>query len=232
MCTLLLLLLSLNLSLSPFFAFYSFMDAFAAWTDSDHSIVKSSRTFIVSSSRIVHEDDDDDDDYSPTTPVTSSAAAGSVTAATTISSTTSKYKGIGCASPEVLVNGSPSPDILETVNGGAGSSDSSASPGIGNIQEIQFVGASVAVAAGEGAAGGGDGNAILSGRERRRICKIKCLNGVWVGPLCIIESGKKKIIMQIDTRVLHAELHMLSREFLFCSHFAVLSLISDDIKYR
>lgn len=74
-------------------------------------------------------------------------------------------RGVGCASPEVLVNGSPSPDILETVNGGKG--------GMGKIQEIQFVGV-----------------VDVEGHEKKRICKIKCLNGVWVGPLCTLEPGK------------------------------------------
>jgi hypothetical protein len=78
----------------------------------------------------------------------------------------SDSKQPGCASPEVLVNGSPSPDILETVNGGRSS--------IGNIQEIQFV-----------------GKIALKGKtERKRICKINCLNGVWVGPLCTLENGE------------------------------------------
>jgi len=73
--------------------------------------------------------------------------------------------GVGCASPEVLVNGSPSPDILETVNGGH-----SLPSGVGTIQEIQFVGV-----------------VGVRGEEKKRICRIKCLNGVWVGPLCTLE---------------------------------------------
>lgn len=77
---------------------------------------------------------------------------------------------IGCASPEVLVNGSPSPEIVETVGGGTGSGNSQA--GFGNIEEIQFVG-------------------IIgsSSESNRRICRIKCVNGVWVGPLCTLEKG-------------------------------------------
>lgn len=77
---------------------------------------------------------------------------------------------IGCASPEVLVNGSPSPEIVETVGGGTGSGNSQA--GFGNIEEIQFVG-------------------IIgsSSESNRRICRIKCVSGVWVGPLCTLEKG-------------------------------------------
>lgn len=84
---------------------------------------------------------------------------------------TSESKEPGCASPEVLVNGSPSPDILETVNGGRS--------GIGNIQEIQFVGMI----------------GVKGKSERRRICKIKCLNGVWVGPLCTLEAGMYTLLL-------------------------------------
>lgn len=84
---------------------------------------------------------------------------------TTAPATSSILKSLGCASPEVLVNGSPSPDILETVNGGKS--------GMGKIQEIQFVGV-----------------VDVEGKEKKRICKIKCLNGVWVGPLCTLEPGK------------------------------------------
>lgn len=69
----------------------------------------------------------------------------------------------GCASPEVLVNGSPSPDIVDTIGGGGS--------GFANIEEIQFVG-------------------IVGPQDQKRICKIKCLNGVWVGPLCALEHGK------------------------------------------
>ncbi len=67
---------------------------------------------------------------------------------------------IGCASPEVLVNGSPSPDIVGTVSGG----------NFATIEEIQFVG-------------------VIGPLEQKRVCKIKCLNGVWVGPLCALEHG-------------------------------------------
>ncbi|RWS05328.1 locomotion-related protein Hikaru genki-like protein, partial [Dinothrombium tinctorium] len=71
-------------------------------------------------------------------------------------------KRVNCASPEVLVNGSPSPDILDTVSGQKGSTFSS-------IEEIQFVG-------------------IIGPLEQKRICKIKCINGVWVGPLCALQQ--------------------------------------------
>lgn len=71
---------------------------------------------------------------------------------------------LGCASPEVLVNGAPSPDIVGTVSGG----------NFASIQEIQFVG-------------------LVGAYEQKRICKIKCLNGVWVGPLCAMEHGKMNI---------------------------------------
>ncbi|CAG2115586.1 unnamed protein product, partial [Medioppia subpectinata] len=67
---------------------------------------------------------------------------------------------MGCASPEVLVNGSPSPDIVGTVSGG----------NFATIEEIQFVG-------------------VIGTMEQKRVCKIKCLNGVWVGPLCALEKG-------------------------------------------
>ncbi len=67
---------------------------------------------------------------------------------------------VGCASPEVLVNGSPSPDIVGTVSGG----------NFATIEEIQFVG-------------------VIGPLEQKRVCKIKCLNGVWVGPLCALEHG-------------------------------------------
>jgi len=67
---------------------------------------------------------------------------------------------VGCASPEVLVNGSPSPDIVGTVSGG----------NFATIEEIQFVG-------------------VIGPSEQKRVCKIKCLNGVWVGPLCALEHG-------------------------------------------
>ncbi|GFQ77117.1 uncharacterized protein TNCT_326771 [Trichonephila clavata] len=41
-----------------------------------------------------------------------------------------------------------------------------------SVQEVQFLG-------------------ILGPLEHKRMCKIKCLNGVWVGPLCAIDSGKQ-----------------------------------------
>lgn len=135
----------------------------------------------------------------------------------TVLKTTLTHRGLGCASPEVLVNGSPSPDILETVNGATGggvagssqqSSGSSAassllpgahpsagnSGGIGNIQEIQFVGSSITVTEetmvqDDNSTSGSRRTSVQ--REKRRICRIKCLNGVWVGPLCLIESGKQ-----------------------------------------
>uniref|UniRef100_T1K0V1 Uncharacterized protein n=1 Tax=Tetranychus urticae TaxID=32264 RepID=T1K0V1_TETUR len=71
--------------------------------------------------------------------------------------------GTPCASPEVLVNGSPSPDILDMVTGGKSSSFTS-------IEEILFVGQ-------------------LNPSDEKRICKIKCMKGVWVGPMCSSKPG-------------------------------------------
>lgn len=73
-----------------------------------------------------------------------------------------------CAAPEVLVNGSPSPDIAGTVSGGDFTS----------IEEIQFVGMV------------NTADPRHDGVKQRRICKIKCLNGVWIGPLCAFENGE------------------------------------------
>lgn len=64
----------------------------------------------------------------------------------------------------MLVNGSPSPDIVDTVGG------SGLNGGFSSIQEIQFVG-------------------VIGPNNEKRICKIKCLDGVWVGPLCALEHG-------------------------------------------
>ena len=79
--------------------------------------------------------------------------------------------GTSCAAPEVLVNGAPSPDIAGTVSGGDFTS----------IEEIQFVGMV-------------NTNSLQTSSvniKQKRICKIKCLNGVWIGPLCAFENGKK-----------------------------------------
>ncbi|GBM12355.1 hypothetical protein AVEN_211547-1 [Araneus ventricosus] len=39
-----------------------------------------------------------------------------------------------------------------------------------SVQEVQFLG-------------------VIGPLEQKRVCKIKCLNGVWVGPLCTIDQG-------------------------------------------
>ena len=72
--------------------------------------------------------------------------------------------GSSCASPEVLVNGSPSPDILDIVTG-----DKDNSGQLSSIDEIQFVGA-------------------IGTSQHKRICKIKCIKGVWVGPMCALQG--------------------------------------------
>lgn len=82
--------------------------------------------------------------------------------------------GNACTAPEVLVNGSPSPDIAGTVSGGD----------FASIEEIQFVGI---VNTGEPADGTGGGGGVV---KQKRICKIKCLNGVWIGPLCALQNCK------------------------------------------
>lgn len=82
--------------------------------------------------------------------------------------------GNTCTAPEVLVNGSPSPDIAGTVSGGD----------FASIEEIQFVGI---VNTGEPTSKNGE--AI----KQKRICKIKCLNGVWIGPLCALQNCKFSI---------------------------------------
>ncbi|XP_015927724.1 locomotion-related protein Hikaru genki [Parasteatoda tepidariorum] len=42
-----------------------------------------------------------------------------------------------------------------------------------SVQEVQFLG-------------------VIGPLEQKRVCKIKCLNGVWVGPLCTIDQDSKK----------------------------------------
>ena len=105
-----------------------------------------------------------------------SSLSSSLSSSSSAFYSTFESKEPGCASPEVLVNGSPSPDILETVNGGRS--------GIGNIQEIQFVGMI----------------GVKGKSERRRICKIKCLNGVWVGPLCTLEPGMSILYLDLISK--------------------------------
>lgn len=136
--------------------------------------------------------------------VNSEDVASRIASSTTSTHNNKRHKGVnvGCASPEVLVNGSPSPDILETVNGERVDSQSSSSEkGIGNIQEIQFVGTTILTSSDDSASSyssssssslsssSASGSDPRGNRTRKRICKIKCLNGVWVGPLCSIEPG-------------------------------------------
>lgn len=70
-----------------------------------------------------------------------------------------------CTSPEVLVNGAPSPEILEKVNGNRTVN------GFNYVEEIQFVG-------------------IIGRSDKKRICRITCIKGVWVGPSCSVHSGE------------------------------------------
>ena len=97
--------------------------------------------------------------------------------------TSSSILANSCVAPEVLVNGAPSADIAGTVSGGDFSS----------ISEIQFVG----VVNGDhnsyntmmdenNNADGGSGDTL----RQKRICKIKCLHGVWIGPLCALQNGQ------------------------------------------
>lgn len=78
-----------------------------------------------------------------------------------------------------MVNGSPSPDIAGTVAGGQ----------FGSIEEIQFVGIVL------GPKNNLQNNSLNGQQEtinQKRVCKIKCLNGVWIGPLCAFQNGKHK----------------------------------------
>lgn len=40
-----------------------------------------------------------------------------------------------------------------------------------SVQEVQFLG-------------------VIGPLEQKRVCKIKCYNGIWVGPLCTIDQGE------------------------------------------
>lgn len=59
------------------------------------------------------------------------------------------------------------------------------------IQEVQFVG-------------------LVGRRDQKRTCKIKCMNGVWVGPICTVDEGGKgrvqRIYRRCTIRLLDAEL--------------------------
>nr|XP_046914048.1 locomotion-related protein Hikaru genki-like [Dermatophagoides farinae] len=88
-----------------------------------------------------------------------------------------------CTSPEVMVNGAPSPDIAGTVSGGEW----------GSIEEIQFVG--MVMSPPTTAAKNNDNNSDGHNDDetidikQKRICKIKCLNGVWIGPFCAFQTA-------------------------------------------
>lgn len=58
------------------------------------------------------------------------------------------------------------------------------------VQEVQFMG-------------------IIGPQEQKRICKIKCLNGVWIGPLCTIDENGNRfqpILKRCTVRLTDAEL--------------------------
>ena len=76
-----------------------------------------------------------------------------------------------------MVNGAPSPDIAGTVNGGEW----------GTIEEIQFVGMVMSPMIKNN-----DDDETIDIKQKR-ICKIKCLNGVWIGPFCAFQTGKSMI---------------------------------------
>ncbi|KAG8184166.1 hypothetical protein JTE90_010207 [Oedothorax gibbosus] len=71
----------------------------------------------------------------------------------------------GCLPPDVLVNGTSLPAGGAAAGGGAEDFTS--------VQEVQFLG-------------------VIGPLDQKRVCKIKCLNGVWVGPLCTIDQEGKK----------------------------------------
>ncbi|GIZ04180.1 uncharacterized protein CEXT_353401 [Caerostris extrusa] len=51
-----------------------------------------------------------------------------------------------------------------------------------SVQEVQFLG-------------------VIGPLEQKRVCKIKCLNGVWVGPLCTIDQGEDSSIQFYSTKL-------------------------------
>lgn len=80
-----------------------------------------------------------------------------------------------------MVNGAPSPDIAGTVSGGEW----------GTIEEIQFVGMVMSpMKNNDDDNDGGGGSSETIDIKQKRICKIKCLNGVWIGPFCAFQTGK------------------------------------------
>lgn len=83
----------------------------------------------------------------------------------------------GCAAPEVLVNGSPSDTIDGTVSGGDMTS----------IEEIVFVSE---ISGSRHSMDTESAQETTKRNSHKRICKIKCLDGLWVGPLCAFQNGK------------------------------------------
>nr|XP_037270546.1 locomotion-related protein Hikaru genki-like [Rhipicephalus microplus] len=61
----------------------------------------------------------------------------------------------------------PPPEIV--FNGSLLQTDSTTAQQFGNVYEVRFMG-------------------IFGGVTKKRACKIKCVNGVWLGPLCAVES--------------------------------------------
>lgn len=88
----------------------------------------------------------------------------------TSASPSSPLSSSSCAAPEVLVNGAPSASIGSTVSGP-----------LGLISEIQFV--SIVAASREDLP-------LLQTVRQKRICKIKCLNGLWIGPFCAMQDAE------------------------------------------
>ncbi|KAJ6223121.1 hypothetical protein RDWZM_001666 [Blomia tropicalis] len=82
----------------------------------------------------------------------------------------------GCAAPEVLVNGSPSDTIDGTVSGGDMTS----------IEEIVFVSE---ISGSRHSMDTESAQETTKRNSHKRICKIKCLDGLWVGPLCAFQNA-------------------------------------------
>ncbi|KAI2804095.1 hypothetical protein BLOT_008241 [Blomia tropicalis] len=128
----------------------------------------------------------------------------------------------GCAAPEVLVNGSPSDTIDGTVSGGDMTS----------IEEIVFVSE---ISGSRHSMDTESAQETTKRNSHKRICKIKCLDGLWVGPLCAFQNDTSlRVIMAVKCAVpsVNVPPGRLDSTLLFYAKSARKGDVNDDSRWQ
>lgn len=63
-------------------------------------------------------------------------------------------------------------------------------------------------------------NGVFGRKDSKRYCKLKCINGEWVGPLCLSDGGNQSTVMKPITFLVGLDLFFCKKNYEIFFHWS------------